>query len=533
MRYTHSMAGYNFYTAIIIFCVGVAAATVYPISIQLMVLGMLVSLAVAVLWRRNYQRAAAPYVLLVSIVLCSLSVGLLRSEIFSWQFGQSPLEEQVDEKVTVVGVVVNEPDVRVSSVILHVKTDTDTILVSTDRLSQVQYGDEVAITGTIQIPESFETELGRTFDYVGYLKAKNIEYTMGFAEVEVLATQQGNPLIDGLLTVKHAFMDKLELVLPEPQVGLSEGLLLGVKQALGEDIETDFRETGIIHIVVLSGYNVMLVVAFFVYFFSFFLSPKKRVVGGIIAITAFALLVGLSATVVRASIMACLLLFAQGFGQQYNVMRALFFAGAVMLLLNPYLLLYDIGFQLSFMATLGLLLITPHFETSYIIGGRAIVLSDFFFATLATQIAVLPLLLFHIGEVSLVSLVVNVLVLPVVPVAMFLTFITGIIGFVSVTLSSMVSFFAYLSLSYILFIAHYFAQLPFAAVGIPEFSGWALFVSYVGIGVGLWFFSNKSNDEPFSGWVIEEESDEQKSPVVFFDKKTTGDTSESLPKIFR
>ncbi len=351
--------------------------------------------------------------------------------------------------------------------------------------------------------------------------------------MEVVSQNKANPLIAGLLTVKHSFMNKLELVLPEPQVGLSEGLLLGVKQALGEDIETDFRETGIIHIVVLSGYNVMLVVAFFIYFFSFFLSPRKRVVGGIIAITLFALLVGLSATVVRASIMASLLLFAQGFGQQYNVMRALFFAGAVMLLFNPYLLLYDIGFQLSFVATLGLLMITPHFETSYILGGRTVMLSDFFFATLATQIAVLPLLLFHIGEVSLVAVVVNVLVLPVVPVAMLLTFITGMVGFVSVTLSSMVSFLAYVSLSYILYIAHFFAQLPFATVTIPEFSVLALFVSYAGIGAGLWFFNRKTNTESSFDWTIEEETDKQKSPDTFSNEKVSGDSGANLPKIFR
>jgi len=519
----------HFYTAIIFFCVGVGLHTFYTISVQLILLGLVLSFAVSLVWRKNATAASAQYLLLVSIILCSVSVGLLRSEVFSWQFGQSPLQEQIGEKVTVLGVVINEPDIRSSSVILHIETQTDKVLVTTNRLAAISYGDEVAVTGKVTIPEAFETELGRTFDYVGYLKAKKIEYIISFAELEVVQENKGNPVLASLLTLKRAFMDKLELVLPEPQVGLSEGLLLGVKQALGTDIEEDFRKTGIIHIVVLSGYNVMLVVAFFVYFFSFFLSPRKRVVGGIIAITLFALLVGLSATVVRASIMASLLLFAQGFGQQYNVMRALFFAGAVMLLLNPYLLLYDIGFQLSFMATLGLLLIAPHFETNLVLGGRKLAITDFFYATLATQIAVLPLLLFHIGEVSLVAVIVNVLVLPVVPVAMLLTFITGLLGFVSVTLASMVSFLAYLSLSYILVVAHFFARLPFATITIPEFSVLALFILYVLIGVGLLYVTHRKSEEVFFDWTIEEESEKQKSP----DTAVSGDSKAELPKIFR
>jgi len=150
-------------------------------------------------------------------------------------------------------------------------------------------------------------------------------------------------------------MRSIEAVIPEPQVGLAEGLLLGVKQALGDELEVVFRKTGIIHIVVLSGYNVMLVVIFITYVLSYVLPYRARVPFGILAIVCFAVLVGLSATVVRASIMASLILFARATGRTYAVMRALCFAGVIMVLINPYLLVYDVGFQLSFLATLGLI----------------------------------------------------------------------------------------------------------------------------------------------------------------------------------
>ncbi len=508
---------------------GVGLRTVTAVPLETVLLGCVLSLVLALVWRRNDGAISAPGVLLASLIVCFFCIGVVRTEIYSWQFNSSILEQSVGTEITFTGTVVKEPDIREKSLLLYVENETDRILVSTDRFQNIAYGQEVVVTGVLKKPEVFTTDLGRTFDYPAYLKAKGVEYSVSFAEVETLDSTLGNILVSGLLRVKHAFMNRLETVLPEPQVGLAEGLLLGVKQALGSDVEEHFRRTGIIHIVVLSGYNVMLVVAFFLFVLSFFLSPRKRMIGGIIAITCFALLVGLSATVVRASIMAGLLLLAQGLGQQYHVMRALFFAGALMLLLNPYLLLYDIGFQLSFMATLGLLFFTPHFESTIATQGSKIKITDFFWATLATQIAVLPLLLFHIGEVSLIAVVVNVLVLPVVPIVMLMTFITGIIAFVSLPLASVVGFATNVLLGYILFVARWFAELPFAAVSVPEFSAWGVLFMYGALGIIVWRLKKPKVHNEFADWVIEEE----KTSSSFSFEKDDDVEGNTLPKIFR
>lgn len=519
-----------FFGSLSFFALGVGIQTLFDIESAVILLGLIISLGVSVIWRRNHATVSAPYVLLFSVLLCSVSVGLLRTEIASWSFGISELQSQVGDEISFTGTVIREPKKSTNSTQLFVSDSVNTVLVSTDRHAPLRYGDVVIVSGMLAQPDTFVTELGRTFDYPGYLKAKGVEYTVSFAQVELKATGHGNRVLSSLLSVKQVFIKRLETVIPEPQVGLGEGLLLGVKQALGEDIETNFRRTGIIHIVVLSGYNVMLVVTFFMLCFSAVLSPRKKVVAGVIAIGCFALLVGLSATVVRASIMASLLLLAQGFGRQYDVTRALFFAGAVMLLLNPYLLVYDIGFQLSFMATLGLLLITPHFESTLVTGVSKLRLTDFFLATLATQIAVLPLLLYHIGEVSLVAIVVNVLVLPVVPLAMLLTFITGSMAFVSLVIASAVGFLANLSLLYILFVAELFAKLPFAAITIPEFSAVGMMILYAIMAAVLFYVSVRSARTSLLDWKIVEEN---KDPVVFSGEKTTGSTADRLPKIFR
>ena len=524
------MSPHVFFLSVLAFVAGVGAQTLYPLPKEFTLLLLLISLGVGILWRRNQRMISAPFLLCVSVGFCCFAIGLLRMEMATWQFTASTLQTAVGQDILFTGVVLQEPKINTNTTQLYVHGEGEILLVLTDRHQSVQYGDVVTVSGQLNVPEKFTTELGRTFDYPGYLQAKGVQYTVSFADISVVEQGQGNIFIAFLLSAKHHFMDVLETVIPEPQVGLGEGLLLGVKQALGEDIENDFRRTGIIHIVVLSGYNVMLVVTFFMLCFSFLLSPRKRVVAGVIAIASFALLVGLSATVVRASIMASLLLFAQGFGRQYDVMRALFFAGAIMVFLNPYLLLYDIGFQLSFIATLGLLLITPHFESTVVTGLQKLQVKDFFLATVATQIAVLPLLLYHIGEVSLVAVVVNVLVLPTVPAAMLLTFITGLLAFVSPSLASLVGFGAYGSLSYILFVAQWFAQLPFAAVTIPEFSVLHLLGLYALIGGVLVYYKKDQPRNETSDWTVVEET---KNPVDFSKEKSTGLERETLPKIFR
>jgi competence protein ComEC len=282
-------------------------------------------------------------------------------------------------------------------------------------------------------------------------------------------------------------------VVPEPQAGLGFGLLLGVKQALGSDIEAAFRKTGIIHIVVLSGYNVMLIVAFTSFILSFVLPLRPRVVIGLIAIVAFALMVGLSATVVRASIMAALLLISQLLGRTYVVLRALVLALAIMVGINPFLLVYDVGFQLSFLATLGLIFIAPHFEQGAKMHSFRESLRGYMLATIATQLAVLPLLLWQIGEFSLVAVVVNVLVLPMVAIAMALTFITGAIALVVPSIAFAPGVLAYWSLQYILVIATTFSNLPFASFVVPPFPFWIVPLAYALIGYILWRVKTRPN----------------------------------------
>lgn len=497
------------YAATIAFTLGVFLRSVYAIGLAEIVFVLVLACGVGVLWRKNASGIFAPQLLIASVALFCIALGMLRLEWASWSEVNPQFESRVGSEVVLEGTIVREPDVRESTTHLYTNVEGETILVIADRYGSYTYGDVIAVTGLLGKPESFETDLGRTFNYPGYLHARGVSYTLSYTTVERIDTGSGNPIIATLLAWKHAFMRSIESLLPEPQVGLSEGLLLGVKRALGEDLERVFRETGIIHIVVLSGYNIMLVVAFVTFFLSALLPRRWQLPFGLVAIASFALLVGLSATVVRASIMAALYLVARSLYRTYVVVRALMLAGVVMLCINPYLLAFDTGFQLSFVATLGLILLAPHIEARLMrVPNTFLKTREFLTATLATQIFVLPVLLYQIGEFSVVSVIVNVLVLPMVPVAMLLTFITGMVSVVSTSVASVLALFTYVSLSYIIVVAEWFAAVPFASYVVPAFPFWMVVVSYGALGYLVWrleYTNANSPAEVLTDWVIEEE----------------------------
>ncbi len=478
----------------------------------------MVSLGLMLLWHRHHAKPRA----FLLLVLVTISLGLAAGSIRLWasetSFEDDQLSSLVGQEVSLTGIVTREPEVRDKTTHAVVQIGDSKVLLITDRYAAIDYGDQVNVAGQLMEPESFTTDLGKTFDYPGYLKARGINYTVLFGQIDVVGTDQGWLILSRLYDMKARFKTAVEAVLPEPASGLGLGVLLGIKQALGEELEAAFRTTGLVHIIVLSGYNVMLIVTAVMFVLASVFSLRSRVLIGVVAIVLFAILVGLSATVVRASIMAVLVLLTQFTGSAYHVPRALCLAGAIMLLVNPYLLVFDIGFQLSFMATLGLVVAAPHFETamsnSYLPPWR-----EFLWATIATQIAVAPLLLFHIGQLSLIAVVVNVIVLPFVPWAMAGTALAGLAAVFNMALGQLLAWPAYFILSFIIKTVTFFAAWPLASITVPVFPAYLIPIAYAAI-VGVWFVA--ANREyllmaarsgsageaagAVAGWTIEEES---------------------------
>jgi len=150
---------------------------------------------------------------------------------------------------------------------------------------------------------------------------------------------------------------------------------------------------------------------------------------------------------------------------------------------NPLILLHDPSFQLSFLATLGLLLLSEKISARLTFVPEKFLLREVASATLATQIFVLPLLLYQTGNLSLVALPANLFILAAIPGAMLFGFLTGMAGFVSAGIASLFGFITYLFLAYILSAVNFFSHLPFAAVTVPEFPVWVLLGAYAFLGI--------------------------------------------------
>lgn len=375
------------------------------------------------------------------------------------------LSSAVGEKVTIEGVVVEDPDVRDNVINLKTRTDVGTVLVKADRFTKVEYGDKIRATGKIELPSTFETDSGKTFNYPMYLRAHGITHEISFAQVEVLEHGDGDWVVAQLTRLKHYFVSGIEAALPEPESALLAGLLIGEKRGLGDDLSESFRRAGVIHIIVLSGYNVALVINV-VREGAAMVLPRTLALGtsGVVAIL-FMLMTGASETAIRATLMALVVLLAKALYRPADGLRILLLVAAGMAVWNPYLVLFDLSYQLSILATLGLILFSEPL-LPYLAWLRSKTLMEIFATTIATQITVLPLLIFSVGQVSLIALVSNVLILVAVPYAMLSGFAASLVALVSPLLAFPFSTVTYALLTYIIHVAEFLGSLPFAAVTI-------------------------------------------------------------------
>lgn len=358
------------------------------------------------------------------------------------------------------------------------------VLVTLGNYPRYEYGDELEISGKLVSPKNFATgeDSEAEFDYRSYLAKDGIYSLMNYPKVRVVSENQGSRFYRAVYSVKTDFEENLEKILPEPHSSFLAGLLLGSRGGISEDLKDAFAKTGVSHILAISGYNISVLVWFLASLLAFFyLSPRLVFWLSGAAIFVFVVLTGAEPSVIRAAIMGSLVLLARKEGRVYSVANAIVFAGAAMLFADPFILRYDAGFQLSFLATLGLILILPRLEKYFGNLPAALGLKEAFLATTSAQAAVLPLILYNFGNLSLVSVVTNVLILPAVPFAMFFGFLAGALSFIALPLGKAVGFFAWALLSYEIKIVEIFSAVPFGFFKISYFPIFLVILYYVGL----------------------------------------------------
>lgn len=341
-------------------------------------------------------------------------------------------------RVKVVARISRQPTLNASNQIITLGS----FLVKTSRLPGYDYGQRLEIIGkpTKRLINSFKSEF--IFDY---------------PSIRVL--DQGGSLLNQtrlrqlLFNIRGLLEQRLNRALPVTQASLLSGILLGTKSQLPQYFLQNLRQTGTIHIVVASGYNLSVIAGLLMALLLRVTGRRQAAVLSIIGIWLYALMVGMEAPIARAAIMASFAFLAQILGRDKDTLLGLLLAALLILLISP-LILFDIGFQLSFMATAGILLISPRLTGKVY---ELPVVGQDLRTTLAAQIAVLPIILANFGESNWLSPIINALILPAVPLAMVLGLILVSLALVSRLLALVVAWLVWLPLTYIISLINWFA----------------------------------------------------------------------------
>lgn len=421
-------------------------------------------------------RAAAPLLLLLGAA-CGVRMW------FAFTAPDPALVSFADRTVLIEGVVADDIEARSQGVRAVVDARTvngepaeGRVLVTLPRDTRMEYGDRLVVRGLIERPQSFETDTGRMFDYPGYLAARGIPLVMWRAELRSVEPGEWS-VMRVLFALKRLFERALERVMREPNASLMEGLLLGEKAGLSKELTAAFVATGLVHIVVLSGYNIGIVAEWVTRVLSLALRKRTALMVAGAVIVLFALMVGGGMATARAALMGLIALLARYLDRPSAAMRALVLAGTAMVLWNP-LVLFDAGFILSILATFGLIALSPWVEEKLAFVPEGAVRS-IAATTIAVQLYLLPALLYFMGTLSFVSVPLNVLVLPFVPLAMLLGFLAGALALMHPYLALLPGALADTLLGVIIWITETSATLPFAAVVVPAFPAWVAALLYV------------------------------------------------------
>ncbi|MCX8062721.1 MAG: ComEC/Rec2 family competence protein [Anaerolineales bacterium] len=360
------------------------------------------------------------------------------------------------------------------------------VLVRASPYERWRYGDRVLVVGTLELPPQSEG-----FSYRAYLARKEILAFLPRAQVTLLERQRGNGIYNAVYEFRQRCLSTLLRMFPEPQASLLAGILLGIESGIPADVRQAFVDSGTMHIVAISGFNITLLAGLFMAILARAFGRWRGTALTVILIGVYTVLVGANASVVRAAIMGVLTLFAAQIGRRQSGINSLLFVAALMALFEPDLP-WDISFQLSFAATLGLVLYASPLnewvvrqlsrfmqaETAQRLGN---LIGEWALFTLAAQVTTLPIILYHFRQLSLIALLVNPLILPVQPavmvgggIAMFLALLHPLIGqFLAVLVLPLVT--------YTIRTVEWSADLPYSSLRLSTLPLYGVVIFYLAL----------------------------------------------------
>ncbi|HEY7668086.1 MAG TPA: DNA internalization-related competence protein ComEC/Rec2 [Actinomycetota bacterium] len=334
------------------------------------------------------------------------------------------------------------------------------VWVNGDERPDMVRGDQVVLRGGIRIPDDP--------GFAASLRRRGIAATLSVSDV-VRVEPAPNPLLRATQGVRAFVARSIGRLFPPAEAGLLMGLVLGDDSRLDPGLARDFHAAGLGHLLVVSGENVAMVLAPILALAALLgltRWPRFAVCVGVVVF--FVVLTGGEPSVMRAGVMATIALVGTLMGRPRDAGSVLASAVLILIVLDPGLI-WEIGFQLSVVATAGMVALASPLAERVALLPRPVALAGA--ATLAAQLAVTPLLLFHFHAVPGVTVPANLLAFPAVSPALLLGIAAAGLGLVLMPVARLVAFLALLPMRYLELVADRLAKAPIAAVtswaGLP------------------------------------------------------------------
>jgi competence protein ComEC len=400
-------------------------------------------------------------------------------------------------QVRLIGTISDEPllldrwqRVRVSAEQIFLPGNLEPKPVSGDMLTLLprypayNISERLVLTGTIGPPPQISG-----FDYEAYLARKGVYSYMPFPKAKSLGPGKSDWLSQAVAAARKNVTQALEKSIPEPEAALAVGVVVGDRTSIPQDLQSAFQVSGTTHVLAISGQNIALIVGFVWLIYA--RSARSRRMPAwltllvILCLAIYTLFTGATPSVVRAAIMGAVLLPGPLFGRRYDPIAAVAISSLLMSLLDPNVLM-DAGFQLSFGAMLGIVLVSPHLNSALERLRVPALLRLPVSASLGAQAVTLPLTLLLTGRVSLVSslatLCIDFALLPL----MITGIITGIIGTVLPAIASIIGLSAWIFAGWMIVCVKFWASFPLASISLSGVGVESAIIYYVTLGSALW-----------------------------------------------
>lgn len=399
-------------------------------------------------------------------------LGILRYQQYDTAF--QARSYPIGEKTKVIGQVSQPPEdtKKATKVVVYDQEKKTNILLIMRPFPKYKYGETIQIEG--QVAPSLDGS------YKNNLASKGISGQMLFPSVTKVSGAAGFAAkARGMLfKVRGYFEESINKTFSEPESSFLSGLLLGIKRNLPEWLTEDLKKSGTTHLIALSGFNITVIIVGLRLILSR-KSAKLSFYVPLLAIFGFVVMTGSQSSVVRAGIMGAMMLLAHRVGRQSSASMAIILTAAAMILINPYILRFDIGFQLSFLAFMGIIYIAPLIKE--LLPFKNEMVKEILSMTLGAQVMAYPILMYYFGSFSVVSVLVNFIVLPFIPIVMLLGFVSVVLSMIWAGFGYIFSWTAYFALHIIISIIHFSAGLSFSSLEGINISGVGMFIFYVSL----------------------------------------------------